>query len=330
MIGLHTYRFEDFYVRQTTEQEKELPEKWTVSSNVSSGCDSTPMSCALTVLNDKSAFKHQRTILFDALMAWASTACSTQIRSAISSRILDIFKRYEEKVLKSSNSECILKADAAVRRRLGDRFFREVYYPIGGTHALHKGSRTTSLRSLLSEAQSKKEILSILKLIEITHFHAVNLTDTERYRKPSLNVSHEALSDIADNPNSWTLDQGSKKPRAAYYKKTEMESIMAERGISAVYLYCSQFVALNENTSLFDYMFARKLKLSLIRKKDALSEWLSYVSFFKNHVLTQMNSTAFGDLKRMQSLRVEPKEIPVPSLDEWEIAILTEKAKKDI
>ena len=286
--------------------------------------------CALTVLNDKSSFKHQRTILFDALLAWASTACGTQIRSAISSRILDIIKGYEKIVVMTSDQKSALQADIEVRKKLGDDFFKEIYYPIGGTHALHNGSRTTSLRSLLSEAQSKKEILSILKLIEITHFHAVNLTDTERYRKSSLNISYEALSSITDNPSSWIHAEENKKPRAAYYKKSEMESIVAERGISAVYLYCSQFVALNENTSLFDYIFARKPKLSLIGKQDAVSEWLSYVAFFKKSILTQMNSTAFSDLKRMKSLKVEPKEIPIPRLEEWEISIITEKAGKDI
>nr|WP_321442574.1 hypothetical protein [uncultured Cohaesibacter sp.] len=286
--------------------------------------------CALTVLNEKSAFKHQRAILFDALLAWASTACSTQIRSAISSKILDIIRRYEEKIVMTSDRKSALQADIEVRKKLGDDFFSEIYYPIGGTHALHKGSRTTSLRSLLSEAQSKKEILSTLKLIEISHFHAVSLADTERYRKSSLNISYEVLSSIADNTNSWAHAEENKKPRATYYKKSEMEPVMAERGISAVYLYCSQFVTLNENTSLFDYIFLRKQKLSLSQLQEALRAWLSYVTFFKESILTQMNSTAFSDLKRMKSLKVEPKEIPVPRLEEWEISIITEKAGKDI
>lgn len=152
-------------------------------------------SYAMECLSDPApTFPGHKQALFYALCSWVIAPKNTKlIKAAIAQSALTSIHQAEASAL----NECEKVAEADVLARfgyLGSDFLREIYFPIGGARAFMTLMTATDFRSAQNKAYV--ELQYSVKILEIAHFHLVELNSRSKYGSPSLNKSSELLKEL--------------------------------------------------------------------------------------------------------------------------------------
>ncbi len=152
------------------------------------------LEVALRVLlsDRRDTFFGERSATYAAFCAWIICPLDDKVRRAAIAVAAGKSLSRREKKIRTELGDIGQLGDIYARLAIDSEFFEQIYYPIGGLSAILKYRNGSGVTKTLREASGRA--LKFLKILQIYHFHSIELSDRDFYRDVSFDASQRLLS----------------------------------------------------------------------------------------------------------------------------------------
>lgn len=183
---------------------------------------------------------------------------------------------------------------------LGQDFYEDFYYPIGGIGAVLKSTTPNNYRKSVYKRSS--EITTAVALMEIFHFHSINCSSGSKYYKYSLRKGAELVEEIYRNM----------RRAEAGLAKDNVEKRWQKSALTAAMAYAASTIDADaeRQRNLLDLIRAGEANYE--DDGDLLPVWLARTRFAVQAILGRLHEPRFAKLIGEYLPSGDTEEIPDP------------------
>ncbi len=264
-----------------------------------------PKTVLTVLMSEKPAYKALKPILFSGFCTWVVCPKRIQLRQHGMLLVGIEHMRWAEVLGRAAfagrdipNHD--LLGDIMGRlRALGQDFYSDFYYPIGG---LAQVVRSTTPRNFeRSLAHHSKDALAIVWIMQIYDYHAKNLGNKELYWPASGGKGYELVRVL----ESAQQDKLGINEKASERRWKSLKS-------SAALIYAASTIVADEGQSLFEAICAGEATFE--EHGDHLASWIGRARYAAETILGELTTPEIGQTNAALLPDITPEPTPEPPL----------------
>lgn len=274
------------------------------------------------LLSDEKSFSFHKGILFEALGAWVVAPYDNVLRQdgiLMRARIL-IGKAEDDVKVTNPKNDLLEQHINIIKNVIGAKFYQEIYYQIGGFEAFSGSTSKVAQRDHITR-HHKKQVISVVKLLELMHYHNLKNDDPNKFRKVTLNNCLSVFDKIHKTRIQLSANGTNGLGDIPYLKSKTVEKSIPNRHCTIALCYAASKVIINEEgKTLLDRFLDPHIGYKLYG--DGLRLWLSYAAFIRQNVTSLVVNKNLNSVMNLNFQNAQEKEFSIPTLNDEEIYAL--------